>query len=266
MLAIPRRVWLAFIIASSLALAAPGGPPLCTAADWVDGRLVGPFLCRADFPLGGLENLFAELRQLHGDLVRHLALPPAREAIELYLFHDQETYLRYLQRYFPELPYRRALYVKKNGPGMVFAFWSHRFDVDLRHECTHALLHAMLPEIPLWLDEGLAEYFETAAPQRAFDNPHLASIRCDVRSGGVPELESLEKITDLSGMGRLEYRNAWAWTHFMLHGDPEAHEELVGYLRAIRSHKTPGLLSTRLRQRWADPAQRFAAHFGSWKR
>ena len=31
---------------------------------------------------------------------------------------------------------------------------------DLRHELTHALLHGVLKDVPLWLDEGLAGFFE----------------------------------------------------------------------------------------------------------
>ena len=264
MAAIPRLTPLAFALSSAIVVWALTGPP-STAADWVDGRLLGPFVCRADFPLGGLEDLLGELRQLHGELVRQLGLSPASEPIQLYLFHDRETYARYLQHYFPDVPYRRALYVKRKGAGMVLAYWSRQFDVDLRHECTHALLHAMLPEIPLWLDEGLAKYFELPAKQRAYDNPQLADLLGDIRSGTVPKLENLEKITDLSGMGRLEYRDAWAWVHFMLHGDPQAHEALVGYLADLRTTPTPRPLSARLRQRPGDPNERFAAHFAAFK-
>jgi hypothetical protein len=249
-----------------LALPALGPVPACAAGDWIDGRLVGPFMCRADFPLGGLDSLFDELLQLHGDLVRQLEIPPASEPISLYLFHDQQTYARYLQQYFPGLPYRRALYVKQQGPGMVFAYWSRQFDVDLRHECTHALLHAMLPDIPLWLDEGLAGYFEVPAAQRAFDHPHLAAVRWDVHSGSIQKLEDLEKTADLSGMGQLEYRYAWAWVHFMLHGDPDAHATLVAYLADLGRHAPPTPLSIGLQQRVPEPTARFVAHFRAWKR
>jgi hypothetical protein len=237
----------------------------CRAAPWVDGRVAGPFVCRADFSLDGLEGLFDDLARLQDDLVRDLRVPPAQVPIGLYLFRDRASYRRFLGSYLPEVPYRRALYVRKDGRGMVFAYRSRQLGVDVRHECTHALLHAALPMVPLWLDEGLAEYFEVAPSERAFDSPHLPGVRWRVRLGIVPRLESLEDKGDLLEMGGSEYQNAWAWTHFMLHGPVPAHEELVRFLADIRNHTPPGLLSRRLKQRVPDLARRFSHHFRSWK-
>ncbi|GIT30210.1 MAG: hypothetical protein Ct9H300mP1_22560 [Planctomycetaceae bacterium] len=39
------------------------------------------------------------------------------------------------------------------------------FPEDLRHEFTHGVLHSSLKRVPLWLDEGLAEYFEVVGPK-----------------------------------------------------------------------------------------------------
>jgi hypothetical protein len=204
------------VVGGLVALHALGG--VCSSAEWADTRVIGPFVCHADFPLAEMGGLFTDLAQLQNDLMRVLEIPPARERIEVYLFHDQPSYREYVGRYLPQVPYRRALYVKLHGPGMVFAYRSREFDVDLRHECTHALLHAVLPIVPLWLDEGLAEYFEVPPAQRAYDNPHLSAVRWAVRFGMPPKLESLEKKSELSDMGKAEYRGAWAWVHFMIHG------------------------------------------------
>ena len=241
--------------------------PTCGTADgWQDTRVIGPFVCRADFPLNGLEDLFGQLAELQNDLVRCLGVPPAAHALELYLLHDERTYNAYLRLYLPQAPYRRALYVKSGERGMVFAYWSRELDVDLRHECTHALLHAVLPVVPLWLDEGLAEYFEIPPDQRAYENPHLSAVRWMARFGVGPKLESLEKKTDLDQMGASEYRDSWAWVHFMLHGSYLAHDELVRYLGDLQNHTPPGLMSQRLRRRVPDVERRFHAHFRSWKR
>ena len=134
-----------------------------TAADWPDTRTAGPFVCRADFPLQDIEPLLNELSQLQIDLVQALGISPAKEIIQVYLFHDRQTYDRYLKQHFPNVPFRRAVYIKDGGQGRVFAFRSPQFEIDLRHECTHALLHASLKNVPLWLDEGLAGYFELPA-------------------------------------------------------------------------------------------------------
>ena len=265
-LPIRRRLRRAIAPALLAVLSVAGFARMGLAETWIDWRVAGPFVCRADFPLDGIEGLFDDLARLQNDLVRNLGVPAAKERIELYLFRDQWSYRRFLNRYLAGVPYRRALYVKSGGRGMVFAYRSAQFEVDIRHECTHALLHAVLPMVPLWLDEGLAEYFEVSPSKRAFDNPHLAGVRWCVRLGIVPRLGKLEKEHDLSQMGGSEYRNAWAWTHFMLHGSVEAHDELVRFLADIQASTPPGLLSQRLQRRVPELERRFAAHFKSWKR
>jgi len=243
--------------------AAPGR--WCGAEGWIDSREAGPFVCRADFALDDYEGLFDDLARLQQDLVRYLGVPPARTPIELYLLHDQTSYRRFLSRNLPDVPYRRALYVRKDGRGMVFAYRGRELPVDLRHECTHALLHATLPVVPLWLDEGLAEYFEVTPSERAFGSPHLSGVRWGARLGLTPRLESLEKQGDFQDMGGSEYRHAWAWVHFMLHGSEEGRDELVRFLADIQAHTPPGLLSRRLKRRLPDLDRRFARHFRGWK-
>ncbi len=261
-----RRSCSVVAMAVLAALAVTGRPRCSFAQQWVDGRAFGPFICRAEFPLTQCEDLLGELEQLQGELVRCLGIPPAREQIEIYLFRDKWSYQRYLKKHLPNVPYRRALYVKRRGPGQVFAYQSRQLGIDLRHECTHAMLHAVLPVVPLWLDEGLAEYFEVPAHRRAFDNPHLGNLRWNLRLGIIPKLEGLEKIADMPKMSQTEYRYSWAWVHFMLHGPREAHAELGGYLSDLRSGRPPGLLSERLQRRLGGVRGQFAAHFKGWKR
>jgi len=263
----PGRAGLVFTLAVLILLSAIGRPRTGLAGSWPDTRVSGPFVCRAEFSLASWQGLLRELGQLQNDLVRHLEIPAATEPIEVYLFRDKYSYTRYLKRYLPEVPFRRALYVKsQQGPGRVFAYRSKELPTDLRHECTHALLHAVLPVVPLWLDEGLAEYFEVTASKRAFDNPHLGSLRWSLRLGMAPRLANLEKKGNMPDMGRGEYRASWAWVHFMLHGPEQGHDELVAYLQDIRANTPPGLLSERLDRQLHGSRDRFVAHFRAWKR
>jgi hypothetical protein len=79
-------------------------------------------------------------------------------------------------------------------------------------------------------------------------------------------MEQLEQLERLEEMGPAQYRDAWAWVHFMLHGPPEAREELTGALQRIAALAPPGNLSERLRRRMPDVEQRFTSHFQSWRR
>jgi Protein of unknown function (DUF1570) len=229
---------------------------------WPDERQAGQFLCHADFPLAPQQSLLDELSQLQQDLATKLeaTLPP--EPVHFFLFQAKGTYQSYLKLHFPRVPYRRALFIKARGPGMVFAYQGTDFEIDVRHECTHALLHTWLPQVPLWLDEGLAEYFEVSRDKRARQNPHQPLVQAVVRSGQLPRLEELESLDNLDEMGRDEYRDAWAWVHFMFHGPREAQDELTRYLSEVHAGSDPGRLSDRLRWRLPDLNRRMAEHFG----
>lgn len=233
---------------------------------WPDERVAGPFVCRADFDLKEHLVFLRELGPLQRELIRTLGVPPADEPIHLYLFEQKKTYQNFLKHHFPSVPYRRAVYFKARGPGIVMAYSHKGLATDVRHEGSHALLHAALPMVPLWLDEGLAEYFEVAPASRAYGNSHLSSVRWAARFGVVPKMEKLEQLEGIGDMDSADYRNAWAWVHFMLHGSREAHAELVRYLNDIRNAVPPGQLSHRLRRRIPDIENRFVEHFRSWKK
>ena len=85
------------------------------AADWVDHRAFGPFVCRSDFSLSGHEKVFADLADIQRDLYQRLGIPPSGEQIEIYLFRGRSEYNRYLQHWYPDVPSRRALFIKNNG-------------------------------------------------------------------------------------------------------------------------------------------------------
>jgi len=231
---------------------------------WPDERQAGQFLCHADFsmaPQSAKGGLLDELTQLQQDLTTKLGASPPREPVHLFLFQAKGTYQNYMKQHFPRVPYRRALFIKARGPGMVFAFQGTDFEIDVRHECTHALLHTWLPDVPLWLDEGLAEYFEVPRDKRVYQNPHHAVVQAAVSLGQLPRLEEIESLQSLDEMGRDEYRDAWAWVHFMLHGPREAEDELTHYLDELYTGSSPGKLSERLRRRLPDLSRRIAEHF-----
>ena len=150
---------------------------------------------------------------------------------------------------------------------MVFAYQSEQLPVDLRHECTHALLHAALTEVPIWLDEGLAEYFEQPTDRRAFDNPYLADVKRRASSGSAPDVADLERKTAENEMGEAEYRDAWALVHFMLHGPADARAAVRGYLSDLRTKDAASVspLSARLKRHWPQPSTAIAEHFREWK-
>jgi hypothetical protein len=230
-------------------------------ARWPAEKTIGNFHCHADYPLGRDELLLNQLGDLATDICEILGLPAPREPVHLFLFHDKETYQAYMKHHFPRVPARRAIFIKSKGPGMVFAAKGDELEIDVRHECTHAVLHSVLTDLPLWLDEGLAEYFEVTRIDRASNNPHLAELRKQLRTSAPRQLEALEAIINFDDLGRGEYRDSFAWVHFLLHGPRAGHEELVLWLAEHRAGRQPEPLSQRLRRRLPDLDQRFVEHF-----
>jgi hypothetical protein len=258
-----------FLTGGALAAAAAGLSLVSRARaaqqTWLDRREYGPFQCVSEFPLATLDAEFRELSLVERELQRTLGLPAAQDQIEIYLLADEHAHRNLLAELYPQVPYRRALYVQRQRLAKVYAYRHPELAVDLRHECTHALLHANLPMVPLWLDEGLAEYFEMAEPSRAFDHPHLAALKWNLRLGMFRSVESLELSKDLDDMGGIEYRFSWAWVHFMLHGPVAAHRALVQYLADIGRGEPPGLLSRRLAEAVPDVDDRMVQHFKQWR-
>ena len=257
-----------FLRAGGLAAAANLALPTASRGReaWVDRRSYGPFQCVSAFPLASLDGFFVELSRLESEVQRTLGLPPANRTVEIFLLADQRSHREYLRQLYPRVPYRRALFVQRGGQGAVYAYQHPELPIDLRHECTHALLHANLSMMPLWLDEGLAEYFEMPESQRTFDHPHLSTLRWNLRFGMLRSVESLETEQELAGMEGVEYRYSWAWVHFMLHGPLAAHRALVEFLADIRREEPPGLLSQRLHAAVPQLEERMIQHFKHWRR
>jgi hypothetical protein len=235
---------------------------------WVDARQVGPFTIYATFPLAEFDRLFAELPELQAEISRTLGLPPARTPILVYLFASAEEYREFLRRQFPKIPFRTALFIADGGAPSVYTYRKPDLDIDLRHECTHAMLHSALPVVPLWLDEGLAKYFEVPAEKRSMGHPYFDDLRWkwSLRLGMVRTIDSLEQRGDLAEMDAADYRSSWAWVHFMLHGPEPAHQALVNYLVCYQQQTPAGRLSTRLAQAVPNPTEQMVRHFKNWGR
>ncbi|MEZ6089124.1 MAG: DUF1570 domain-containing protein [Pirellulaceae bacterium] len=230
-------------------------------AGWPFERQVGQFAIHSDFDVASDPETLAQLAPLKADIETTLQIQIYAEPVHLILFQRQENYRGYMKQYFPGVPFRRALFIKRRGPGMVFAFQSDQMHIDLRHETTHALLNASLPYVPLWLDEGLAEYFENRAVGTQRDHLHAAAVRRNAFWRHVPKIESLEAIEDLSGMGTTEYQEAWSWVHFLLHESPQSKAVLVRFLQDLQAHSPPGQLSRRVVEAIPDWKSRYIAHF-----
>ena len=210
---------------------------------------VSQFVFFADFEIQKNLPIFKELSNLREHVYRELKLPASNTIIQVYLFEDKDRYERFMELKHPNLPKRRAFFVaqpRRLGGAedlLVYTYWGDRIQQDLRHELTHALLHSALKDVPLWLDEGLAEFFEMPPGWNGINYKHLEQLR---QPGFKFNLDRLEQLADIKDMTTTEYREAWAWTHLMMRGTPAARHVLTAYLQELRTNSRPAPLRPRL--------------------
>lgn len=234
--------------------------------EWAESRHIGDFQLRSEFALGNEagQKLLNEMARLQADVERLLSLRTENGPIEVNLFRTKGSYTSYVKERVPDGASRPALFVKGTDMGRVYVYRHWGFEQDVRHECTHAVLHNCLPYVPLWLDEGLAEYFEVPAQQRAQGNPHLGELKRRILLGWRPDLPALEALEHLNEMDASHYRESWAWAHFLLHGPANARQLLSDYLHDIQSGNLAGRFSDRLRARIPDAEAQLVTHLRSW--
>lgn len=234
---------------------------------WAETRSIGVFQLRSEFRLGDEagQRLLNEMARLQADIEELLNIQAGTDPIEVNLFRGKSSYVAYLRPRVPEGASRPALFVQGNDMGRVYVYRRWGFEQDVRHECTHAVLHNALPYVPLWLDEGLAEYFEVPADQRPSGNPHLSELKRRVLFGWSPDLKRLETLGSLTDMGAGEYRESWAWVHFLLHGPPEVRQVLSDYLYDIAHGRLAGQLSDRLAVHVPQADKELVSHLRRWR-
>ena len=197
---------------------------------------IGQCLIFTDEELPDDKILFESLEKLPLELARELGIPPQQKWVKVYIFSDSQSFRNYLDTTYPGLPKRRAyFFAKKRAGGLaeemqVLTLRSDRLLQDLRHEITHAMLHSAFGTVPLWIDEGIAEYFENEPNCLGLNRAHLGDIQSDWRAGRIPNLKRLESLTSVNQMGREEYRESWAWIYWLIRLHPGGKDMIQAYL------------------------------------
>lgn len=209
---------------------------------------VGPFAVHTETPLSPDAPLVRQLLSLEHQVDDSLGLRPSGTVrpIEIYVLADRADYAHFLRIYHPELPDRRAFFLAQGDRRIIYTHQNDRLIEDVRHEGTHALIHLRTSTLPLWLDEGLAEFFERPDSPTGFHPEHLDRLPTDLDNGWRPDLVRLESLTDVRVMSPRDYREAWAWVHWLVDGPPENRAVLHQYLSDLLIGRSTPSLSQRL--------------------
>ena len=212
------------------------------------GELVletGQLVVHSDFYIPSKHRLIDELNARRRDISDQLLLPSSNEPINVFVFETENQYIEYMSREHPEFPKRRAFFVKNDTELKIFAWWGRRVGEDLRHEVTHGYLHSVVPNLPLWLDEGLAEYYETPRGTHGLNQSHVFLLNEAFRlNEWEPDLDSLEALSDPAEMTQLQYAECWLWIHMLLEGEPLQPKLLQDQLARLRMSAESENLST----------------------
>lgn len=176
------------------------------------------------------------------------------EPMPLYLFETEQQYSRFLQEHDIDATHSGGMFfVTHQLEGL--ATWvdgrSRRATEQvMQHEGFHQFAwHAFGPRLPVWLNEGLAQYFENAVLSNGrmmlglSNSARVQKVRQAVRDRRVLPMT---RLTSLSGddWGRalrkdpthssLLYAQAWSITYFLVHGDDGVHKpKLMAYLKRL---------------------------------
>lgn len=224
----------------------------------------------SDFPLAERHRLLDELVARRMDVCQTLQLPVSDEPVHVYLFETPDRFQAFIAAEYPDFPHRRAFFVESDTRLAVYAHWGDRVAEDLRHEVVHGYLHAVVPNLPLWLDEGLAEFFEVSRGQDV-NWPHVELLARELRTvqdrpegrPWQPDLPRLESLAAADQLRQRDYAESWGWIHLLLTTTPERLAIVRGHLHALREHGTALPLSRVLAEREPDIGQRLIDHLSS---
>jgi hypothetical protein len=226
-------------------------------------RDVDQLVVLSNFSLPQQHRLFEDLRTQRGLIASTLNLNLSTEPVYVYLFSSANDFKLHALAHFPQIADRRAFFVESDTRLAVYAYWGDRVAEDLRHEVAHGYLHSTVRNLPLWLDEGLAEFFEVPVGHGGFNRPHVELLTKMRSEGWQPSLRTLEQLTDGSTMSQLEYAESWAWVHWLMQTTPERRAFLQSYLARLKEAGTIEPMSVSIRQLHLDYERQLVDHIAS---
>lgn len=194
------------------------------------------YLVHTDLERSLAEDLANRLDAMHNEYAQRLVgfgAVDASEKFEVYLFARRDDYMRLTGNRFPNtggifMPRRNLLaaYLEDQG--------CDGLRRSIQHEAFHQFAFAAIgPNVPTWLNEGMAQYFEEGiwigtnftfghVPPR-----RLRQLQHDVKQKQIVPFATMLATTDdewqstlttNADRGATQYNQSWAMTHFLVHG------------------------------------------------
>ncbi|MBM4080571.1 MAG: hypothetical protein FJ278_12790 [Planctomycetes bacterium] len=174
------------------------------------------------------------------EISEFLGLATPEGQAQVMLFNSARAFRAFVERECPQQSGAGAACFQR-GDTFVVALHDHWSSSEtlkfLRHELSHYVIASHFYDIPPWIDEGLAQFFEMGTPygraHPACLGPLAAQLRRE-RQGVLSHLVAARPGTRLS---REEYDQAWGLTHFLLKRPGAGPASVRRYLEQARSDK-----------------------------
>jgi hypothetical protein len=203
------------------------------------------------------------------------------KTFEVYIFAKRADYMRLTGNRFPNtggvfMPARNLLAAFLEGQGR------DALRRTLQHEAFHQFAHtALSPDLPLWLNEGMAQYFEEGiwtgqyfaigqVPPR-----RVRQLQEDMKAQRLLPFRTFmsltheewgQNLTRDAERGATQYNQAWAMVHFLVHannGREPYRPRLIQLLKMIHGGAEPDVA---FREAFSDNIEGFQQRFVEWAR
>jgi tetratricopeptide (TPR) repeat protein len=167
------------------------------------------------------------LEESYGAYVNLLGRPKGKAPrARVFLFSGEEGYRRYADDVTGDAPMQTAgMYSPVLKQLLIWNLPTREaMFKTVRHEGLHQFLDRQMRDPPIWLNEGLAEYFETVrVVNGSWKKGEVRKDHVPVLVGAAP-LEKFLRIdhADFYKGAEANYPQAWSVVHFLLHGTPES--------------------------------------------
>lgn len=168
----------------------------------------------------------------------HLSLQAPIQPLHVLLFPSLRKMRSYLSAHCPaQKSSAAACFEKGNGFEITLALKGNKDEIlkHLRHEVTHYVLASNFYDMPPWIDEGLAEYFEPGKPFGLSNRKHCRNLRQVAGKKKKSVLERLVIIPAGTALDGKQYALSWGLVIFLMEDERFGLDCILCYLRNVRS-------------------------------
>ncbi len=154
--------------------------------------------------------------------------PKAPPTVDVTIFGTEQSFNKHKAAFHEGHNYFNGFYSTKTNK---ISVWRDEGDKEMEsvvlHETSHAIIRQLAPNLPLWLEEGLAEYFSNSSIRAnnlrvSTDEKREQNLRDWAQKEDIPSLKWYLNMTnrkwheETAQGNSITYTYAWAMAHFLM--------------------------------------------------